>query len=64
MALGLVVLWPAGRVMTALLYQVEPTDPITLAAVCLILGATGLAAAVVPAVRARRVEPTEALRAE
>ena len=64
MALGLTVLWPAGRVLTALLYEVEPTDPLTLGAVCLILGATGLAAALVPALRARRVEPTVALRAE
>jgi putative ABC transport system permease protein len=44
------------------LYEVSPTDPITLAAVALVLLATALLACLVPARRAMRVDPVTALR--
>ncbi len=51
-----------GRVLGSLLYGVEPQDPMTLATVTGILLVVVLAATVVPARRASRIEPSEALR--
>ena len=50
------------RGFRAVLYQVSPADPITLAAVAAILLATTLLACFVPARRAMRVDPVRALR--
>jgi putative ABC transport system permease protein len=44
------------------LYQISPADPLTLAGVAAILLATTLLACYVPARRAMRVDPVEALR--
>lgn len=52
------------RLMAGLLYGVAPNDPRTFAAVALILLAVAGAASVIPAVRASRVDPLEALRSE
>jgi putative ABC transport system permease protein len=52
------------RFMTSLLYGVEPTDPVTFAAVVSLLTAAGVAASYVPARRATRIDPVVALRAE
>jgi ABC-type antimicrobial peptide transport system permease subunit len=46
------------------LYGVEPTDPVSLAAAGLILLAAGVAASLIPAVRAARTHPAEVLRGE
>ncbi len=54
----------ASRALAGILYEVSPTDPLTLAAVPLLLGATALLACWIPARRATRVDPVEALRAE
>jgi putative ABC transport system permease protein len=62
--LGLGVSLVATRVMAGLLYGVEPTDPLTFAAVALLLTGAGLAASFVPARRAARVDPLTAIRAE
>jgi len=51
------------RVMRTLLFDVSPTDPLTLGAVAMLLLAIAVAAAWVPARRAARVDPVEALRA-
>ena len=63
-AVGVVVALASGRVIRGLLYGVEPVDPATYAMVVAITLAVGLLAAAVPAVRAARVDPVEALRAE
>jgi predicted permease len=52
------------RLMRGLLYGVGPGDPITYAAVAVILLAIALAANYVPARRAARIDPIEALRRE
>lgn len=51
------------RVMRALLFDVSPTDPVTLGVVTLLLVFMALAAAWLPARRASRVDPVETLRA-
>jgi putative ABC transport system permease protein len=54
----------ATRVMTTLLFGVSALDPLTYAAVAVALGGTALLASYVPAMRAARVDPAVALRAE
>jgi putative ABC transport system permease protein len=48
----------------SLLFDVHPTDPLILAAVCAILGAVALLASFIPARRAAKVDPMVALRYE
>jgi len=52
------------RFLTAQLYSVTPTDPITFTSVVLIFIAVALAGCLVPALRAARIDPMEALRYE
>ncbi len=61
---GLLAAVGLARLMANLLYGVEPYDPLSLTAVALLLIAIGLVASWLPAHRATRVNPTEALRAE
>jgi putative ABC transport system permease protein len=61
---GVVVSLASARVLQGLLYEVEPVDPWTFAVVVATTLAVGLMAAVVPAARAARVDPVEALRSE
>jgi ABC-type antimicrobial peptide transport system permease subunit len=56
--------WAAARLVRAQLYGVGPGDPRTLLFGAAILLATALAASLLPALRASRVAPVEALRAE
>jgi ABC-type antimicrobial peptide transport system permease subunit len=63
-AIGLVGAIAATRVMRSLLFGVSPTDPLTLVAVSLVLLALAMFASYVPARRATRVDPVEALRAD
>jgi putative ABC transport system permease protein len=52
------------RFLSSMLFGVEAHDPATMAAVAVLLAAIGLAACIVPARRAARVDPIVALRAE
>jgi putative ABC transport system permease protein len=64
LALGLLVASFATRLMTKLLFNVAPNDPLTLIGVSLLLAATSILAALLPARRAARVDPAIALRAD
>src|SRR5207245_1168532 len=63
-AVGLAAARVSSRLLTALLSQGSSTDPITLAAVCMLLVGVGWGAAYVPARRAMAVDPMVALRYE
>jgi len=54
----------ATRILGSLLYQVQPTDPATLVLGPLVMGTVALLACYLPARRASRVDPMEALRHE
>lgn len=61
---GVPLAWGAARLIQSQLYGVEAADPLTLVAGGLILVAVAVLAAWLPARRAGRVNPIEALRAE
>ena len=63
-AIGCALALVAGRLIQGLLVGVSPADPFTLAIVALTLITVSCVAAVVPALRASRVDPIAALRAE
>lgn len=54
----------AGPVLRSLLVGVSGRDPVTILAVCALLLAVAILAAAIPAVRAARTDPLEALRAD
>ena len=62
MALGLAGAWQLGHAGSSLLFGVTASDPLTFAAVSLLLTAVAIAACYFPARRAMRVDPIVALR--
>jgi ABC-type antimicrobial peptide transport system permease subunit len=62
--LGLVAALALGRVAEALLFGLSGRDPVVLAAALAVLAAVVLAGSWLPARRASRIAPTEALRYE
>ena len=63
-AIGLAAALGIMRLMSSLLFEVNPVDPMTYAIVSLMLMAAAALASYVPALRAAAVDPLEALRAE
>ena len=61
---GVIGAYVAARAMSALLFGVEPSDPLTVAAAAAVCLATAVVGAVRPAWRAARVDPVSAMRAE
>jgi putative ABC transport system permease protein len=62
LAIGLVVSLATTRVLSGLLFRVKGTDPATFAGVMVFLSAVVLLACYLPARRAARIDPVEALR--
>jgi predicted permease len=63
-AVGLVAALGATRVLTTLLYEIEPTDALTYVAVALLIGIAGTIAAWFPARRASAADPVVTLRSD
>ena len=61
---GLLISWPAARLLKQMLWQVSPFDPVAFTAVAALLVVIGLLACLRPALRAAHVAPVEALRYE
>ncbi len=62
--LGLLAAWPVGRAIRNLLFEVPPADVLSLAAAAILLAAVALIAALGPAIRASRADPSSTLRAD
>jgi predicted permease len=63
-AIGAAIALAVGRLVTSMLYGLKPTEPGNLALAVVVLLAVALAAGYLPARRASRVSPMEALRYE
>ena len=62
--IGLALALVAGRVLSTILFEVSPADPISLAVAVALLSGAALLACYLPARRATRVSPLKALRTE
>jgi putative ABC transport system permease protein len=63
-AFGVIAAALITRFLGSLLYEVQPTDPTTLLAVCILFLLVGVVACWIPARRAALVDPMSALRCE
>jgi ABC-type antimicrobial peptide transport system permease subunit len=61
---GAIGAYAAARGMSALLFGVPPTDPVTFSVTVTLCLTTAVVGAMIPALRAARVNPISALRAE
>lgn len=64
LAIGAAIALAFGRVMSSLIYDVKPGDPITFTVVVSLLAVVSVLASAIPAYRATRVDPNAALRNE
>ena len=62
--IGLALTFTVVRLMTSMVYAIDPNDPATFLVVALSVAAISILAAYVPARRAARIEPLAALREE
>jgi ABC-type antimicrobial peptide transport system permease subunit len=63
-ALGLGAALGTARLLKSLLYNVKPHDPLLYAVAMLLLALVALAATLIPARAATKIEPMQALRTE
>lgn len=63
-ALGIVLALAAGRLLDALLFQVAPSDPLSLSVAAAVVLSVAAAACAAPALRAARTDPMRTLRWE
>ena len=64
LVIGIACALALTRMMKSLLFQVEPNDPITFVGVSAVLAMAALMACYVPARRALKIDPLNALRSE
>jgi predicted permease len=64
LVLGLAGAFGLSKVLRAILVQITPSDPVTFVAISVLLTAVAIAACLIPARRATRVDPLTALRAD
>jgi ABC-type antimicrobial peptide transport system permease subunit len=64
MVAGLVLVAATGRFLRSFLFEVGPSDPVVLGGTIAVLLFAALVASWIPARRAARVDPIEALRAD
>jgi ABC-type antimicrobial peptide transport system permease subunit len=60
--IGVIAALALTRLLAAMLFHLSTTDPLTFAGISLLFLAVAVAASVIPAWRATRVDPLEALR--
>jgi putative ABC transport system permease protein len=61
---GLIAAWASTRLMASLLFQISANDPATFVSVTLVLTAVSMVATYLPARKAARIDPSQALREE
>ena len=64
LAIGLGAALGATRLLRSILYDTQPGDPATFAGIAALLGASALLATLVPAWKATRIEPVDAIKSE
>jgi len=64
LGVGLAIALAAGRLIQSMLFGVRPQDPVAIGGAVVLLSGAALLAALIPAVRAARVDPATALRDE
>jgi predicted permease len=64
LVIGLAAALAATRLLGSILYDTQPGDPATFAGIAALLGASAIVATLVPAWRATRIEPVEAIKSE
>jgi len=63
-AIALPCVWALGRLVESQLFDVKPTDAVTMVAATVLLCSSALGAALIPARRASAIDPMDALRFE